>query len=180
MTISPEKMAEPTEMPFVGTHAGPWKHVLDGGIYGRHLANMSEWSALGGLLLPFCSNLLNLHLILNPQHRKWHNQTFGVWIIKEYLETVDKVSSIERVTADADAQSLTKSSQRGLMNSLIRQRSRTWYDAWISPRLYQGRKATDTITFIIVTTVLLLQLLQPFYSFLDFVQDYPGKLVPER
>jgi len=46
--VSPAKTAEPIDIPFGGlTCVGLWNHVLDGGTYGRHLANVIESSVLG-------------------------------------------------------------------------------------------------------------------------------------
>jgi len=56
-------MAEPLEMPFGGgkTRVGPENHVLDKGVYGRHLANTVKRFVLfgnAGCCCHYCSNLL--------------------------------------------------------------------------------------------------------------------------
>ena len=43
----------------------------------------------------------------------------SIWILQKYIQTVDKVSAIERVAADAYAQSLTQAHLCGLVDSFI-------------------------------------------------------------
>ena len=73
-----------------------------------------------------------MRVCVHPQNMNLNIRTVGVWVIEENLETVDEVCSVERIAADANTKSLTKPGQRGLVNSLICQSSRTRYNAWAS------------------------------------------------
>lgn len=61
--------------------------------------------------------------------------TFGFWIIEENLQTVNKVSAVEGITADADAQRLAKANFGGLVDSLVGQGARTRDDANLALRV---------------------------------------------
>lgn len=55
--------------------------------------------------------------------------TFSLWIIKENIQTIDKIGSIERITANADAQRLAKADFGCLVNSFVGERARTRHNA---------------------------------------------------
>ena len=76
-----------------------------------------------------CSKILFKYSLVFSTIITLNTQTFCLRVVEKDLETVNKVCPVERITANADTQGLTKSRQRSLMNSFIGQRSRTRHDA---------------------------------------------------
>ena len=61
---------------------------------------------LGSLLLGITTNLAN------------HHNTLGVLILQENVQTINEVGTIEWITTNTNAKSLTKTSLSGLMDGL--------------------------------------------------------------
>lgn len=72
-----------------------------------HIRKVVFGQELGRLLLSIAADLAN------------HHDALGVVILQENVQAVDEVGSIERIAANANAQSLAKTGLGGLVDSLV-------------------------------------------------------------